>query len=719
MSQDFLLELGCEDLPARYVLPLANALKDGVTGGLSKRGVQIGTAKLFATPRRIAVLVESVADKQADQKIERHGPALAAAMKDGQPTPAALGFAKSCGVEFSAVGQKDGKLYFAKSEPGRNTADLIAEIFEETLKSMDTLVPKRMRWGLGGLEAAAGRLPPERRATDGAAGGSSARLNNAMDGKAEAYRGDETFVRPVQWITCLLGPQVVALQRFGLKAGNETFGHRFHAPKAIALQSPADYEPKLKAAQVWADFETRKLEIKKQIEAEAKKLKGTARITDDLLTEVAAIVEWPTAIHGRMEERFMALPPEVIIATIETNQRYFPVFGADDKLLPVFITVSNIESKDFTQVVTGNERVVRPRLTDALFFWEQDAKHSLESYGKKLASITFQAGLGSIERKVVRVSNLVGSACVALPSLNAATLLRATELCKNDLTTRMVYEFPELQGVMGGYYAKKSGESREVALAIRDHYLPTQQGTRIPETPEGQVLSLLDKLDTLAGIFSIGQKPTSSKDPFALRRAALGVLRILIEGRLALDLRELLVTAISQVRIKAGDKETLSALFEFVMERLRAYYSDQKLPTEMFEAVKSLGISKPLDFDARIKALQSFWALPAAKNLAAAHKRVRNILKQSGDASAGSVDASLFDHPAEKTLAEKMSALPKTGDYASKLKNLAGLREPVDAFFEGVMVNAEDAKVRNNRLALLRQLDVLCREVADISLLPG
>lgn len=674
MSQDFLLELGCEDLPARYVLPLANALKDGVTGGLTKRGVQIGVAKLFATPRRIAVLVESVADKQADQKIERHGPALAAAMKDGQPTPAALGFAKSCGVEFSAVGQKDGKLYFAKSEPGRNTADLIAEIFEETLKSMDTLVPKRMRWS----------------------------------------SGDETFVRPVQWITCLLGPKVVALRRFGLKAGNETFGHRFHAPKAIALQSPADYEPKLKAAQVWADFESRKLEIKKQIEAEAKKLKGTARITDDLLTEVAAIVEWPTAIHGRMEERFMALPTEVIIATIETNQRYFPVFGSDNKLLPVFITVSNIESKDFTQVVTGNERVVRPRLTDALFFWKQDQKWPLADYRQSLTTVMFQKDIGTLGRKVEKISSLVSH---MTGGLNAEAK-RAAELCKNDLVTKMVFEFPELQGVMGGYYAAKSGESAAVALAIREHYLPTQQGTSIPSTKEGQIVALADKLDTLVSIYSIGLKPTASKDPYALRRAALGALRICIEGKHAYDFADLLRTVLAHQMAKP-DLAMLNDVTEFVFERLRGYYTEQQLPPEMFEAVKSLGISKPLDFDARIKALQSFWALPAAKNLAAAHKRVRNILKQSGDAGAGSVDASLFEHPAEKTLAEKISALPKTGDYASKLKNLAGLREPVDAFFEGVMVNAEDAKVRNNRLALLRQLDVLCREVADISQLPG
>lgn len=687
MSQDFLLELGCEDLPARYVLPLANALKDGVTGGLSKRGVQIGTAKLFATPRRIAVLVESVADKQADQKIERHGPALAAAMKDGQPTPAALGFAKSCGVEFSAVGQKDGKLYFAKSEPGRNTADLIAEIFEETLKSMDTLVPKRMRWS----------------------------------------SGDETFVRPVQWIACLLGPKVVALQRFGLKAGNETFGHRFHAPKAIALQSPADYEAKLKAAKVVADFNSRKTEIKKQIEAEAKKLKGTARITDDLLTEVAAIVEWPTAIHGRMEERFMALPTEVIIATIETNQRYFPVFGSDNKLLPVFITVSNIESKDFTQVVTGNERVVRPRLTDALFFWEQDRKKPLADYAAALDKVTFQKDLGSTGDKVRRITKLAVHIASQLGE-DKTVAERAAMLCKADLTTRMVFEFPELQGIMGGYYAEASGESQAVAQAIREHYLPNQSGGAIPSTRAGQIVALADKLDSLAGIFAIGQKPTASKDPFALRRAALGVLRICIGGDLSLDLAVLLKSALDAQPAGKRDATTEAELTQFVLDRLPAFfesaiygYEDFSALGDRLNAVRNTGEMRPLHIQMRLKDLTLVQEEHPAefKALAAAHKRVRNILKQSGDAGASSVDASLFDHPAEKALAAKMSALPKTDDYASKLKNLATLREPVDAFFEGVMVNAEDAKVRNNRLALLRQLDVLCREVADISLLPG
>ncbi|MEK6807104.1 MAG: glycine--tRNA ligase subunit beta [Pseudomonadota bacterium] len=683
MNSDFLLELGCEDLPARYVAPLANAFAQSVAFALDVQwNLSRGEVKVYATPRRIAVLVQSVAELQGDQKIERHGPALAAALKDGQPTQAALGFAKSCGVEFSALGQKDGKLHFAKSEPGRKTTDLIPEIFEEALKSMDALVPKRMRWG----------------------------------------SGDETFVRPVLWLTCFLGDKIVPLQRFGLEAGNKTYGHRFHAPEAITLKSPAEYETKLKAAKVWVDFESRKAEIKKQIEAEAKKLKGAARITDELLTEVTALVEWPVAIHGRMEERFMALPAEVVIATIETNQRYFPVFGNDGKLLPAFITVSNIESKDFTQVVTGNERVVRPRLTDALFFWELDRKKPLADYAGVLDKVTFQKDLGSTGDKVRRVTKLATHIAGQL-SEDKATVERAGSLCKTDLTTRMVFEFPELQGIMGGYYAEAAGESKVIAQAIREHYQPTQAGGEIPSTRAGQIVALADKLDSLSGIFAIGQKPTASKDPFALRRAALGVLRICIEGKLPLDVSALLKSALETQPAGKRDAATLKDLTEFVLERLRAYY--ETLPAEMYEAVKALGITAPLDFDARIKALNEFWALPAAKNLSAAHKRIRNILKQAGEGDI-EIRPDHFHHEEEHKLFESMkqiegriqSAAGKS-DYAASLNALAQLQKPVDAFFDKVMVMAPEEELRTNRVALLRRLDGLCREVADLSCLPG
>lgn len=688
MSRDLLLELGTEDLPARYVLPLAEALRGGIAGGLEKRGIAPGEVKLFATPRRIAVLIADVAETQPDQAIERLGPALAAALKDGQPTPAALGFAKSCGVEFSALGQKDGKLHFSRTAPGRATAELLPEIFEETLRQMDELVPKRMRWGTG----------------------------------------EETFVRPVQWIVCLFGADVIKLQRFGLTSGNTSYGHRFHAPAAIVLKTPADYAPALRAAFVWAEVAERKAEIRKQIEVEAARLKGHARITEDLLDEVTALVERPVAITGHFEERFLELPPEVIVATVETNQRYFTVFSdaAQTQLTNAFITISNIESRDVAQVIAGNERVVRPRLTDALFFWQQDLKQPLAAYGEKLATVTFQKELGSTGDKVARVRALAGKVAAELKA-DVATVERAASLCKADLVTKMVYEFPELQGLMGGYYAARGGESAAVAKAIREHYLPAQQGTSIPSTIEGQIVSLADKLDTLAGIFAIGQKPTASKDPFALRRAALSALRICIEGGLPLDLRAVLKSALDAQPAGKRDAALLDELVEFVMERLRAWLVGQEqdgraVAVEEFESVRAMNTTQPLDFQRRVQAVHAFVALPAAPNLAAANKRVRNILKQAGGAT-GTVDPAKFQHDAERALHSKLGEVEaqnaKTVDHTAQLVNLAALREPVDAFFDGVMVNADDAGVRANRLALLAQLDRACRSVADLSQLPG
>ena len=687
-----LIEIGTEDLPARYVTTLAGALASGVADGLRKRQIPYQQhVQTFATPRRLAVIVANVDTQQPDQQVERTGPTLSAALKDGKPTPAALGFAKSCGVEFTALQHKDGKLHFSKNAPGKATAELIPEIFEETLKQMDELVPKRMRWGAG----------------------------------------SETFVRPVQWLTALHGDKIVPLHRFGLTSGRLTYGHRFHAPAAIALASPQTYAEQLKAAKVWADVDSRKAEIRHQIEAEARKLGGEARITEELLDEVTALVEWPVVIAGRMEDRFMQLPPEVIVATVETNQRYFTVFDAQKKLLPVFITISNIESKDVSQIIAGNERVVRPRLSDALFFWEQDLKQPLDAYGEKLATVTFQKDLGSIGDKVGRIRKL-SLTIAGLLNGDANAIDRAAALSKNDLITKMVYEFPELQGLMGGYYAQKSCESAAIVAAIREHYLPTQQGTPIPSTLEGQIVALADKLDTLAGIFAIGQKPTASKDPFALRRAALGALRICIEGALTVDIAALLKAALAAqpAAALASDKkspskrgiDTLAELTDFVLERLRAYYGEQNLPVEMFEAVKSLGITSPLDFNARVQALRSFWALPEAKNLAAAHKRVRNILKQSGDAAQAKIDPAVFEEAAERELFAQLTELSSAtakSDYATKLRGLATLRAPVDAFFDGVMVNAENPAVRANRLALLHVLDAACREVADISCLPG
>lgn len=693
MPRDLLIELGCEDLPARYVMPLAEALRAGVVGGLGKRGVVAGEARLFATPRRIAVLVAGVAEAQATQSIDLTGPALNVALKDGAPTPAALGFAKKCGVEFAALGQKDGKLHYAKTEPGKPTAELIPTIFEDTLKSMDELVPKRMRWG----------------------------------------SGDETFVRPVSWIVCLLGSDVVPLHRFGLDAQHTTRGHRFHAPEAIALTTPADYEAQLKAAKVWAEVGSRKAEIRRQIEAEASKLGGHARITEDLLDEVTALVEWPVVIAGDMERitsedvrlnrhipKFtQELPYEVIVATVETNQRYFTLFADEGltKITPHFITIANIESRDVSQIIEGNERVVRPRLSDAMFFWEQDKKQPFASYRSKLINATYQKELGTLDARVNRIQTIALRFSAAVGA-DGDVVSEAAALCKNDLVTKMVFEFPELQGLMGGYYALVSGSSKRISTAIGEHYLPIQQGTPIPSTRDGQLLALADKLDQLAGIFAIGQKPTASKDPYALRRAANGVLRICIEGALSLNVAELLQYALETQPTGKKDAATHIELVDFVMERLRAIVVGGDVTTEMFEAVKATGSTQPLDFVRRIEALKSFVALPASANLAAAHKRIRNILKQAGDVGIA-IDAKLFDNDAEHALFAAMNALDLEGDYTQQLTQFATLREPVDAFFTAVMVNADNAEVRSNRLALLARLDKLCRSVADISLLPG
>jgi glycyl-tRNA synthetase beta chain len=696
MHRDFLLELGTEDLPARYVLPLADALAEGMREGLARRGIGVDAARRYATPRRIAVLLSSVGDQQPDQQLERKGPSLSAAYKDGQATPAALGFARSCGVELADLAQENGNLVFRRTVPGKPTVLLLQEVFDETLKRMDELVPKRMRWGAG----------------------------------------EVTFVRPVQWLLALFGEEVVELSAYGLTAGRVSYGHRFHAPEAVPLERASAYGEALMAAKVWADVDSRRDAIRAGILAEGERLGGRPRITDDLLEEVTALVEWPVVISGQIEERFLELPPEVIVSTVETNQRYFTVFrdtpapgqtmrSDDGYLMPVFITVSNIESRDVQQVISGNERVVRPRLTDALFFWRQDLRQPLEQYGARLASVTFQKDLGSIADKVARVRALAGR-IAGLLGADVTAAERAATLAKCDLVTRMVFEFPELQGLMGGYYARAAGEPTEVAQAVAQHYRPTQAGAAIPEGAAGRAVALADKLDSLAGIFAIGQKPTASKDPYALRRAALGALRICIEGSLDLDLRALLQAALEAQPAGKRDAATLEDLWTFVVDRLRGYSTDRGFGAEQFEALRAIGFARPLDALRRIEALASFQPTPAAASLAAADKRARNLLRQAQGQEAAAIDPSRFELPSEQALLDALNAseqalapLRAGADYAAMLQALSSLKAPVDAFFEGVMVMADDPAVRGNRLALLARLDAQCREVADLSALPG
>lgn len=683
------MEIGTEDLPARYVVPLAEALTQGVADGLKQRSIGHGHGQRFATPRRIAVRIADVEVQQPDQRIRRDGPSLAIALKDGAPTRAGLGFARSCGVPFEALAQRDGKLHFEQTLRGARTVDLLPAIFDAALAAMDARVPRRMRWG----------------------------------------DGEETFARPVRWLVALFGGKVVPLAHFGLTAGRVTCGHRFHAPQGIELQDGTEYEDKLRGAKVWVDASSRRAETRRQVEAAAARLGGKARIPEALLDEVASLVEWPVAITGRIEPRFMSLPPEVIIATVETNQRYFTLSGPDDGLLPAFITIANIVSKDPGQIVAGNERVVRPRLADGLFFWQQDLRRPFADYAAALEDVTFQEQLGSLADKVRRTAALAGRLGAPLGA-DPAAAERAAKLCKNDLATRMVGEFPELQGVMGGYYARENGESAAVSAAIRDHYLPTQQNGPMPATREGIAVALADKLDTLAGYFAVGLKPTASKDPYALRRAALGIVRILVEGAFDLDLRPWLEQALAAQPAGDRGRATLAALLDFLHERQRAWRVGRQVPggtitAEMFEAVAQLNLTRPLDIERRLLALAAFMSGPAAASLAEAEKRARNILHQAGH-NATTIDRDRIRHEAGEALLAALddadthlAPLRRAADYPAMLARLATLKAPVDRFFDEVRVMDDDPAVRGARLGLLARLDALCREVGDLSRLPG
>ena len=489
MSVDTLLiEIGCEDLPARYQRPLAETLRDTLAQGLDDEGVSRGSARAYATPRRIAVCIEAVAHAQQDRAIERTGPALSVALRDGQPSPAGLGFAKSCGVEFDALERtqtdKGEYLLYRATQPGQSTLDLLPELFARALKQMDRQVPKRMRWGAG----------------------------------------DATFVRPVQWLCAMHGEDIVPLTAFGLAAGADTYGHRFHAPAELRLDRADHYVERLREAKVWADIDSRQAEIAQQVRAAGEALDGAARIDADLLAEVTDLVEWPQAVAGRFESRFLQVPAEAIVLTIQDNQRYFPVFDAQGQLLPAFVTVANIVSRDEAQVVAGNERVVRPRLEDALFFWQQDGKRPLAERLDELQRVTWAKGLGSLRDKALRLEALSGTLAPHFGA-DAAVAAQAGRLAKCDLVTLMVFEMPELQGIMGGHYLRAEGADEAVADAVSSHYRPAGPEDALPESPAGRAVAAADKLDTLAGYYSIDAIPTASKDPYGLRRAALRVQR--------------------------------------------------------------------------------------------------------------------------------------------------------------------------------------------------
>lgn len=705
-AADFLVEIGTEELPPLALPELEKAFAEGIRSGLAEAGIPHAGLRSFATPRRLAVLVDALAAMQPAQSLRLKGPPVSAAFdKAGKPTPAATKFAEKCGATVDALKRvAEGKgefLYFEGEKPGLATASLLPAIVQKSLDSLP--IPKRMRWGSSTAE----------------------------------------FVRPVHWLVLLHGDEVVPARILDTDSGRATRGHRFMAPAPLPLARPADYETTLRdQGRVIADFSTRRARIREQVIAAAATLAGEALLDERLLDEVTALVEWPTAITGAFEDRFLDLPREVLISTLQQHQRYFAVQDASGKLKPNFITLSNIESRDPSKVRAGNERVVRPRLSDAAFFWSQDRKQKLADRRPSLDSVTFQAKLGSIGDKVRRVTTLAGEIALLIDAEHAAAV-RAAELAKCDLLSSMVGEFPELQGTMGRYYAMADGEPAEVCAAIDEHYLPRGAGGNLPGSGAGVAVALADRLDTLAGIFAIGQKPSGTKDPFGLRRAAIGVLRILVEKKIDLDLRALVVRASALQPVQAGNASV--EVWDFIVERLRAYLLDLRgagagavVTTEMFDAVRASEPVSPLDFDARLRALVTFLGLPDAASLTAANKRIANILKKStavtpddGRATPVAPQVDLLREPAEKALHEALAAaLPDVErtlgkldkgkrNYAAALTRLAKLRPAVDAFFDSVMVNVDDPALRNNRLALLAQVRGSFARIADLSCLPG
>ncbi|MBB2806647.1 glycine--tRNA ligase subunit beta [Xanthomonas arboricola] len=733
-----LIELGTEELPVKALPGLAQAFFDGVLHGLEKRGVAVtrGDAKPLSTPRRLAVLLPGVATEQPEQRSEVLGPYLNIALDaEGKPTKALAGFAAKAGIDWTALERtsdaKGERFVHRAVTPGARTADLLPDILREAIAAMP--IPKPMRWG------------------------------------AHEY----AFARPVQWLVLLFGDSVVPAELLGVRGDRLSRGHRFMHQGEVSLAAPGDYIEALRAAHVLVDADARRARIVEEVEAAARQAGGSARISDDNLEQVVNLVEWPSAVLCSFERDFLAVPQEALIETMEINQKFFPVLDDGGKLTEQFIGIANIVSKDVAEVAKGYERVIRPRFADAKFFFDEDLKQGLEAMGAGLASVTYQAKLGTVADKTARVAALA-EAIAPQVGADPAQARRAAQLAKNDLQSRMVNEFPELQGIAGRHYAKAAGEPSEISLAIDEAYQPRFAGDDIALSPLGKVLAIAERLDTLAGGFAAGLKPTGNKDPFALRRNALGLARTVIESGFDLDLKELLVEARNQINVQASARQLLKTetaitkakdagaalppsvekdahtalaqagqdaeIFDFILDRLRVYYADKGVPATHFNAVAALFSVAPegaptglvgahlgathgslYDFDRRIDAIGIFATLPEAEALAAANKRIRNILRKVEGEIPGDIDTSLLREPAEEALAEAVeAAIGDTGDalhrhdYVAVLARLARLRPQVDAFFDGVMVNAEDAQLRANRLALLKKLGDRLGSVAAI-----
>ncbi len=687
-TDDFLVEIGTEELPPKALRSLMVAFAESLTAALDDARLVHGVVHAYASPRRLAVLVENLGLQQDDRTVPQKGPPISVAFDgDGKPTPAATAFARKCGVAVSKLGrEKTSKgewLAFEATEKGKKAAELLPGLVERSLASLP--IPRRMRWGAGDVE----------------------------------------FVRPVHWVVLLHGKKSIVAPVMGITAGNKSRGHRFHSSGELTIDSPGSYLETLeKEGYVIADFERRRDLIISGVTAAAKEAGGSVVDGEALYDEVAALVEWPVPLLGSFDAKYLDLPREVVISTLTGHQRYFAVADTEGNLLSRFITVANLDSKDPDQVRNGNERVIRPRLADAAFFWDTDRRNTLASRQNTLNEVVYQHGLGSVFDRSQRIASLCTWLATKL-DMDSAHVERAAALAKCDLLTGMVGEFPELQGTMGRYYATSDGEADVVASAIGEHYLPRFAGDNLPTSKEGQLLALADKVDALAGIFSIGKRASGSRDPFGLRRAALGVVRILIECGLDIDLKALITKAFAlQPAGKSVVADIGDELYAFVTDRLRRYFLDRDpgLSAEAFDAVMVRQPSSLVDFDRRLAAVQTFARLEQAQSLSAANKRIANILRKAGSPDGLRVNQKLLVEDAERALfnslvnvQRKVKPLLEVRRYAEVLNELAELRDPVDMFFDNVMVMTDDDKVKSNRLALLGELRALFLDVADIS----
>lgn len=684
---DFLVEIHTEELPPKTLKLLASRFQEGILQQLKSLGLAFRDSRYFATPRRLAVWVDRLVEKQADTVAERKGPALRSAYDgEGHPTAACIGFARSCGVspkELITFKEGEGEwVGYRVAMPGKTVFELLPAAVEAALATLP--VQKRMRWG----------------------------------------EGETSFVRPVHSVLMLYGKDVIPAVMLGCTTGRLTAGHRFYCKKPVSVQTPSSYQKTLEKNRVIAGFSERREAIQEMAQAKAVESGGRAVIDDALLDEVTGLTEWPTAIVGNFPEKFLSIPKEILVSAMQDHQRYFPVVNGSGNLLPHFVTISNIESRNVQQVIAGNERVLRARLSDAAFFWQTDRKTPLSARSEKLKHIIFQKKLGTLFDKSQRVA-LLAEYIAAKTGSSVVHARRAGELAKCDLATEVVGEFPELQGVMGQYYARGEGEPKEVARAIGEQYRPRFSGDALPESETGCVLALADRIDTLTGIFGIGEIPTGERDPFALRRAALGVLRILIEKEIDLDLADLFGESIQIYGNVLPDATLAKSALNFVMDRLKPWYQDQGVAPDVVQAVLSLDLTRPADIHRRILAVQSFGQMPEAASLSVANKRVSNILARARLPEEDYVvNSDYFELPEETGLAKALSnyrdrvlEFSEAGQYAEALRELAGLRGPVDDFFANVMVMTDDLPRRNNRLQLLRELRALFLHVADIALL--